>query len=41
MSYNVVMHHLRLLQHEGTVIRRGDRPYVWMLTGLGQKRLVI
>ncbi|MBT0160246.1 ArsR family transcriptional regulator [Candidatus Bathyarchaeota archaeon A05DMB-2] len=40
LSYNVVMHHLRLLQHEGTVDRRGNRPYVWMLTGLGQKRLV-
>jgi hypothetical protein len=40
MSYNVVMHHLRLLQNDGTVDRKGHRPYVWMLTGFGQKRLV-
>jgi predicted ArsR family transcriptional regulator len=40
MSYNVVMHHLRLLQMDGTVDRKGSRPYIWMLTGLGQKRLV-
>jgi predicted ArsR family transcriptional regulator len=38
-SYEVVMHHLRLLEHEGTVSRKGKRPCVWMLTGLGQKRL--
>lgn len=40
MSYNVVMHHLRLLQKDGTVDRKGRRPYVWILTGFGQKRLV-
>ncbi len=40
MPYGVVMHHLRLLEAEGTVERKGSRPYVWMLTGLGQKRLV-
>jgi DNA-binding transcriptional ArsR family regulator len=40
MSYGVVMHHLRLLEAEVTVERRGSRPYVWALTGLGQKRLV-
>ena len=40
MSYGVVMHHLRLLEAEGTVERKGSRPHVWMLTGLGQKRLV-
>jgi predicted transcriptional regulator len=39
-SYNVVIHHLRLLETEGTVDRRGKKPYVWALTGLGQKRLV-
>jgi len=40
MPYGVVMHHLRLLEAEGTVERKGSRPHVWMLTGLGQKRLV-
>jgi predicted transcriptional regulator len=40
LSYGVVMHHLRLLKNEGTVDRKGTRPYFWLLTGLGQKRLV-
>jgi DNA-binding transcriptional ArsR family regulator len=40
LSYGVVMHHLRLLENEGTVSRKGNRPYSWLLTGLGQKRLV-
>jgi hypothetical protein len=33
------MHHLNLLKEEGTVERRGTRRYVWLQTGLGQKRL--
>jgi len=40
LSYSVVMHHLRLLEKEGIVKRKGKRPYFWVLTGLGQKRLV-
>jgi predicted ArsR family transcriptional regulator len=40
LSYGVVMHHLRLLENEGTVNRKGKRPYTWLPTGLGQKRLV-
>jgi predicted transcriptional regulator len=40
MSYGAVMYHLRLLETEGTVCRKGKRPYIWMSTGLGQKRLV-
>jgi DNA-binding transcriptional ArsR family regulator len=40
MPYGVVMHHLRLLEAEGIVKREGSKPYVWTLTGLGQKRLV-
>lgn len=39
MAYGVVMHHLKLLEREGIVNRRGSKPYVWELTGLGQKRL--
>jgi predicted transcriptional regulator len=39
LSYAVVMHHLRLLEAEGVVSRKGKRPCSWVLTGLGQKRL--
>lgn len=39
MSYGVVAHHLRLLKNEGTVERKGCVRFVWLLTGLGQKRL--
>jgi predicted transcriptional regulator len=39
LSYNVVMYHLRLLKSEGTIDRKGKRRYVWLSTGLGQKRL--
>ncbi|MEM3695352.1 MAG: ArsR family transcriptional regulator [Candidatus Bathyarchaeia archaeon] len=40
MHYNVVMHHLRLLEVEGIVERKRSKPNVWTLTGLGQKRLI-
>jgi hypothetical protein len=40
MPYGVVMHHLRLLCTEGVVSRQGSRPFVWALSGLGQKRLM-
>ncbi len=40
MPYGVVMHHLRLLRAEGVVTRQGSRPFVWVLSGFGQKRLV-
>jgi len=41
LNYNVVVHHLRLLEAERVVVRKGDkRPFVWMLTGVGQQRLV-
>jgi predicted transcriptional regulator len=40
LSYGVVIHHLRLLEKEGIVNRKGKRPHFWVLTGLGQKRLV-
>lgn len=39
LHYNVVMYHLRLLKSEGTVERRGTNRYIWLKTGLGQKRL--
>ncbi len=40
LTYSVVMHHLRLLENEGIVHRKGRRPFFWVITGLGQKRLV-
>jgi len=40
MHYGVVMHHLRLLEAEGIVERKQSKPCVWVVTGLGQKRLV-
>ena len=39
LTYNVVMHHLRLLEAEEIVRRKGSKRFVWELTGLGQKRL--
>jgi len=39
LSYSVVMYHLRLLRNEGTVKRKGTKRYIWLATGLGQKRL--
>lgn len=39
LHYCVVMHHLKLLEVRGLVQRKGSRPSVWKLTGLGQKRL--
>jgi predicted transcriptional regulator len=40
LSYGSVMHHLKLLVAEGIVTREGRRPYMWMVSGLGQKRLL-
>jgi hypothetical protein len=40
LSYPVVFHHLRLLEDEGTVTRKGKKPCVWLLTGKGQRRLL-
>jgi len=39
LPYNVVLHHLKLLEARGIVKRGSKRPSVWVLTGLGQKRL--
>lgn len=40
MHYGVVVHHLKLLKTQGIVERKQGKPYIWMLTGLGQRRLV-
>jgi len=39
LTYGVVIHHLKLLKNEGTVERKGNRRYIWLVTGFGQKRL--
>ncbi len=39
VSYAAILHHLRLLKNEGIVERRGHRPFLWLSSGLGQKRL--
>jgi predicted transcriptional regulator len=40
MHYGVIIHHLRLLEAEGIAERKHGKPHIWVLTGLGQKRLV-
>jgi predicted transcriptional regulator len=41
LKYAVILYHLRLLEQEKIVTRKGGkRPYLWALTGAGQKRLV-
>jgi len=39
LSYASVLHHLRLLEAENILTRKGKRPYLWELTGAGQQRL--
>ena len=39
LSYNVILHHLRLLEAEKVTTRKGSKPHVWQLTGMGQQRL--
>jgi len=41
LHYGVVLHHLKLLKTVGIVEpRMGNKPRVWGLTGVGQRRLV-
>jgi predicted transcriptional regulator len=39
LNYKIVFHHLRLLEAEKVVTRKGDKPFLWELTGVGQQRL--
>ena len=40
LSYPVVLYHLKLLEEKKVIQREGDKkPYLWCLTGIGQKRL--
>jgi len=38
-SYSSVRYHLRLLETERIISRKGNKPYSWELTGVGQQRL--
>ena len=41
LSYRVVTYHLRLLEAERVVGKKGEKkPYVWQVTGVGQQRLL-
>jgi predicted transcriptional regulator len=40
MHYGVVLHHLKLLEVEEIVERKRDRSHKWLLTGVGQRRLL-
>jgi len=40
LNYRVVLHHLWLLEAEKVVSRKGHKPFLWELTGVGQQRLV-
>jgi len=40
LHYKIVLHHLRLLEAEKVVTRKGNRPFLWELTGVGQQKLV-
>jgi len=42
LNYNVVFHHLWLLEAEKIVSHKeGNKPYFWKLTGVGQQRLKV
>ena len=40
LSYAVVLYHLHLLEIENLLFRKGNRCYLWELTGIGQQRLI-
>jgi predicted ArsR family transcriptional regulator len=40
LHYGVVMHHLKLLEVDEIVRRKRGRSHMWMLTGVGQRRLL-
>jgi hypothetical protein len=38
-SYRVILHHLKLLEIEKIILKKGKKPYLWEITGFGQKSL--
>jgi len=39
LSYSSIRYHLRLLETEKVISHKGNKPYSWELTGIGQQRL--
>jgi len=39
-SYSSLLYHLHLMEDEHLVTRQDGKPFIWKLTGIGQKRLV-
>lgn len=39
LSYRAILYHLHLLEGENILLRKGNRPHFWELTGAGQQRL--
>jgi hypothetical protein len=39
LPYSTLLHHLRRLEEESIVVRKGKKPCIWLLTNRGQKRL--
>jgi len=39
LHYATVLRHVHLLEAEYILTRKGNRPYLWELTGAGQQRL--
>ena len=41
LHYRIIIYHLKLLKNANIVERKaGKKPYIWTLTGAGQKRLI-
>jgi len=40
LSYSSVWYHLRLLETERIISHKGNKPFSWELTGIGQQRLM-
>lgn len=41
LKYAIILYHLRLLEAEKIIARKSNKkPYVWELTGAGQKQLI-
>jgi len=39
VHYSSILHHLHLMEGEHIVARNDKKPYIWKLTGMGQKKL--
>jgi predicted transcriptional regulator len=39
INYSSILHHLHLMENEYIVKKNNKRPFIWELTGVGQKKL--